>query len=323
MGGNALKGSNTRRYKKDEYFLLEKEVLQKIKSIFPGIKVSTIPAYHSKESFGDMDIVVGSSEIPSNLTEILVSEFNSKEVYRNSQYISFEYKEFQIDLIFVDASDVESAVTYFAFNDLSNLIGRVYHKFGLKYGERGLLLPVRTSIDHVHEEILVSKDTKKIMEFGGFSYERYCKGFDTLEDIFDFTASSKYFNPDIYLLDNRNAKARMRDSKRPTYMKFLKYCESLVVENPFKFKENKEEYLPMIFEEFSSVHEKWNSVLARVEEDRVCHEKYNGNIVRELLSIDGKELGSWMKNNREKFTREFVLYTTPDDIRSIIVKLGI
>lgn len=33
--------------------------------------------------------------------------------------------------------------------------------------------------------------------------------------------ASSFFNRDIYLLKNRNAKSRVRDSKRPSYMKFI------------------------------------------------------------------------------------------------------
>ncbi|WP_457824345.1 hypothetical protein, partial [Staphylococcus aureus] len=50
-------------------------------------------------------------------------------------------------------------------------------------------------------------------------------GFRNLLDIFQFVVSSPYANLDIYLLENRNHKSRIRDSKRPTYNAFLDWLE--------------------------------------------------------------------------------------------------
>src|SRR3546814_18504796 len=59
----------------------------------------------------------------------------------------------------------------------------------------------------------------------GYSPDGLDQGFETPEDIYSFVASSPFFSSDIFLLENRNAKARMRDKKRKMYMEFLLWCE--------------------------------------------------------------------------------------------------
>lgn len=55
MGGNALKNTVTRRYQRDEYLQVEREV---VALIGPLVAALHIPRYFpAKKSFGDLDIV--------------------------------------------------------------------------------------------------------------------------------------------------------------------------------------------------------------------------------------------------------------------------
>ena len=57
MGGNALKNTETRRYSEDEYFAIQPKIFNKLMLIEQGSSCYLIPAYCSKTSFGDMDIL--------------------------------------------------------------------------------------------------------------------------------------------------------------------------------------------------------------------------------------------------------------------------
>ena len=135
-----MKNVETRRYDRDEYFQLEAEVLSKLRTDFPARRVEAIRAYSQKPSFGDMDILFESDYLNINVIDYLKETFNSKEVVRNSHVYSFEYNNFQIDLILTSKANFDTSFTYFAYNDLGNLMRRVSHKLGFKYGHECLSL---------------------------------------------------------------------------------------------------------------------------------------------------------------------------------------
>jgi hypothetical protein len=105
MGGNALKNCTTRRYEADEYFALATEVREMLRDGFIHAdgntrRVEVVKAYHSKDSFGDLDVIFESDHLPHNFAEHLKRLFNPKEMVPNGKVYSLEYKEFQIDLVF-------------------------------------------------------------------------------------------------------------------------------------------------------------------------------------------------------------------------------
>jgi hypothetical protein len=300
MGGRALNGVVfTRRYEKNEYFKLRDEVTSKLIAAF-GRHFHFVAAYSDKESFGDLDIVVDKAEISQSWLEgFIIEGLKSKGLVKNSDVWSFEYKEFQIDLVFAVWPDW--TVLWMDFNDVSNLVGRVAHKFGLKFGQNGMYLPVRDG-DEKLGEILVSRNFDACLDFLGFDSAWHERGFDSLDDIYRFVSSSKYFNKDIYLLDNRNAKSRIRDAKRPTYTGFLKYCETLPSDHPkYEFNPDKSSYLDMIFDWFQSYHSvplQYNALLKERASEKAFKLKFNGGLVRGYTGLEGKELGIFMTKLR-------------------------
>jgi len=108
MGGNALKKTFTRRYMAGEYFFLENEVVGNLVSAYPELRVSTIPAYADKESFGDMDVMI---EYRDDIDYMdIVNSFSPNEVYRNGKVISFDYKDIQIDLVLTTLRPKEAKI---------------------------------------------------------------------------------------------------------------------------------------------------------------------------------------------------------------------
>lgn len=311
MGGNALHNCKTRRFQRDEYFRLEDEVIQKLNERFPQNKCLRIKTYQSKESFGDMDLIFESNQsVDWNTT--LTDLFNSKEIVRNGHVWSFEYKEIQVDLILTTTSKLETSQFYFQYSDMNNLVGRIAHKLGFKFGHMGLNCIIKDG-DYQFAELEVSKDLRKIYEFLGYDYDRYLKGFNELEDIFEFVASSKYFHKEIYLLHNRNHKSRIRDRKRKTYAAFLDWCEAKTdFINAYQWDSFEElggrvcneGYMNIAFEAFPDFKEKYEVTMIAFEKARAFKELYNGTIVMKITGLEGKELGAFMKSFKETIERE-------------------
>ena len=298
MGGNALKNTVTRRYTRDEYFAAWAEIYEKL-SGHTGRNVVLIPSYKEKDTFGDMDILIDTYDIPKHVftDSFLIDNFSANEIVRNGDVISFNYVDLQVDLIFTDTFDY--SLCYYSYNDLGNLVGRLAHKFGLKHGHNGLLLPIRDD-HHVYKEIVLTNDYDVTLEFLDLDVPTFHKGFNTLEDIFKYVSSSKYFRPEIYLFENLNNIQRTRDKKRPTYNKFLEWCKTQKFEQKewYTSKTDALNYAIEYFDEdnpvtlFRNVYENtFREIAAR----KYISSKFNGELVMEVTSLSGKSLGEFMK----------------------------
>lgn len=304
MGGNALKNVTTRRYQASEYHKLERDVCVMLRKHFPAnVVLMPILSYRNKESFGDMDILVSSDNLPTDWQVGVAELLQSKEVVRNGNVVSFEHKEFQIDLIATPTEDFVIADKYFAYNDLGNLLGRLANSLGLKLGHQGLFYNWQEGTEKYHTAVL-TKDWGLILSVLGLDLAHYRAGFDTLEDIFEFVASSRFFNPAIYLLANRNSRDRVRDEKRKTYTEFLDWCGRLAQPYPTRYPD-KETYLPYLFEMIPGFQELDTQVRAKWGRSKRLKAVFNGRIVSEATGLNGKELGAfmqWLTENTEDFT---------------------
>lgn len=307
MGGNALKTVTTRRYEREEYEALCTEVQDKICNY--GYWNFVIPAYKNKPSFGDMDILVDSQVDAHALITEAFSDHGAREIVANGNVYSFDYKEFQIDLIKTSLEDVGTSLRYFAFNDLGNLLGRVAHKMGFKLGHKGLSVIVKDG-DYVIDEFIISKTFNDILRFMGYDPEGYGH-FNDLIDIFKFTSSTPFFNKDIYLLDNRNNKSRVRDAKRPSYTAFLKWLEEQDDLPAYQWpsveerggRRLTEEMLDRAEEFFPGTKTKVNQLFERAALVKRSHAKWNGEVAMELSGLNGKELGQYMMNVKQEICR--------------------
>ena len=315
MGGNALKHCNTRRYERGEYLELEQQVLAKLRALFPGCRLEAIRAYRSKPSFGDMDLLLATdasfdAELAASglltLNELLRHHFHSAEVVQNSNCYSFEHQQFQIDLILMPAADFEPARHYFAWNDLGNLMGRIAHKLGLKYGHDGLWCVLREDTFQF-DELLVSRDIDAIAAFLGYDPVRLQAGFDTLEEMYAFAASSPFFNAEIFAFHNRNHANRVRDNKRASYNGFLQWLDGQtgLPAYPWQSFEDRggrvldSEHQQRAFAHFPGFAAEHAAAMIRFDEHRQAKRIFNGEQVSAWSGLQGVELGRLMRPLKE------------------------
>jgi hypothetical protein len=295
MGGNALKNYNVERKSKQDYNPIVQDVIAKMNSLFPDVKVAEIPAYSSKDTFGDADILIDRSNLPLNWAHQVEMEFGPQAFINNHPVYSFDYKQLQIDFILVPGESFEFSMAYSSYNDLGNLIGRIAHKMGLKFGHLGLMAPLRDN-DHQYAEIAVTYDPSEAMRFLGFDPAIHQKGFKNLNEIFEYVITSKYVHSDIFLLSNINHKARVRDAKRPTYKAFLEWLKEHPEANKTEWSESPEEkakikefYLNLAcktFPEFNKRYKEANAIHLKGKEQAA---RWNGHLVKEWTGLVGHD----------------------------------
>lgn len=295
MGGNIF--SNSTRLNQEQYQRLYQRL--NVEGTYE------IKSYASKESHGDLDIVVDSNHLLSfgirhaikshdvNFFKMfdlnVVDFFHNQNAGFSSIQVDFEGALFQIDFIF--SSLPSFAASYFSFNDLGNLIGRVAHSQGLKFGHEGLIYVLRDG-DQLIQEITLTTNFDQALEYLGFDVQRYHQGFVSLVDIFEFVCSSKYFNPEFYDLERRSHIARTRDRKRKTYQEFLKYINT----REFKERErlSKEHYLPKHWREFPKFKQEYDDCLHKHHITKQVRKHLNSDIIADLTGLQGKKLGMFI-----------------------------
>ena len=139
MGGNALKAFGAERKSKSDYQRIVRQTLNQIHHQFPECRLELIESYAAKKSFGDADILISQDQLPSDWEEKIKQALEFKHSTKNGNVFSCLVDNLQVDLIQTPEQTFEFAKNYFNFNDLGNLMGRVAHKMGFKYGHKGLL----------------------------------------------------------------------------------------------------------------------------------------------------------------------------------------
>lgn len=319
MGGNATKLHNPERLKTKEAYEIGDFYAAYLRILCREVDVkalaSPIVAYSNKETCGDIDIVVSKELLKLMSIEEIVKRISSIEgfdepfpIIKNSDTFSIAHwldvektKCFQVDLIFVPESSYHFAEGYFAYNDLGNLVGRVAHKMGLKFGHDGLWYPFRGDENYLFKEILITNSFPRAMSILGFDIDEWNQGFDDITDIFEYVCKSDYFNRDLYPLEHRSHKARIRDRKRPTYTSFLKYLD----DNPDipnrleNYPEDKDEWLTTLFGKFPEFEEEYRVCEFNLEKSRIVKNKFNGADYTNLTGLEGKELGMFIREFRK------------------------
>lgn len=314
IGGNIQFFTKTRRYSKSEYDRARSDVIWKLYSHVLDLEtqrgdienmVWDIESYHSKESFGDLDIVINSKYLKSNYIDIIVDKFNLRvgDWSKNGNVFSFVYQELQVDLIVTPDDDFHTSLDYFKFNDLSNIEGRIFHKLGLKHGHKGTHVIIKDG-DYEIGEILVTKSKKDAHEMIGLNHDEWEIGFDTMEDAYKWVVKSPFFNSEIYQYANRNHYSRTRDKKRVNYHNFLLWIETQHNLPNYPFEDVTEKdghnsrepfFTDIICKKFPHVKEQYDNLIAKHNEDKLFKEKFNGEFVMELTGLSGKELGMFMQ----------------------------
>lgn len=323
MGGNAFPEFKDKIVRLDagSFMAFQRDALDKLRKMDaknPRAVYSEIISYKSKPSFGDLDILYTSfrkeGELPT--ADEFAAALGAVGVMKNGPVASFAVPVngnslFQVDLIRVGYDEFDSAFSYFAYNDLGNLLGRVFHRAGFKLGHAGMSFVIRDekNSSHVAKEVVVTRSWKKALEFAGYDYSKWVDGFDTLEEIFEYAVSIPLANRTIFRLDETNHQARVRDRKRKTYQQFLTWVndpENGVPENEEISKSDlRLQWLTKAFKVFPGFRADYEAAQESMQKSRVARDRFNGELVRQITGLDGKDLGAFMTD----FVQNFVVRT--------------
>lgn len=240
--------------------------------------------------------------------DVTLTPHDPDRVPRATNVLSFAIEQLQIDLICRPREGFEMVLDYLSWNDLGNLIGKVAHKLGVKFGVNGLVLIVRDGA-HKLDLVTLSQNIAEILPFLGYDYSRWRKGFDTLEDIFTFAASTPYFNREIYQFANHGHKVRRRDEARPNYQAFLQWIESQEHLPAYPWSDFADDtkhqidgrQLANILHSFPQGRSHYEDILARSSLAQAAKALFNGDKVKAITGLEGPALGVFISSLQAEF----------------------
>jgi hypothetical protein len=329
MGGKALNkyGVFTERKGTEEFEQIGYQL--NVRVFFDlGLFTAVVTCYRTKADHGDLDMLI---KVPVNVQvdwkNYIQGAFNPQAINANGGVYSFDYKGFQVDFIPIPESKWETALIYFSYDPLGNIMGKTYHKFGLSYGWEGLFYKYRNPHGTNSENILLTNDARRIFDFGGYDYDRYLKGFDTLEEIFRFCIDGKYFDSEMFQMENLKSIDKKRNRKRGSYHLFLNYIKDNGINVHHPFFEDKFTYVFSINNSFPEANliDKINELEAKDARAKEISDKFNGEIVMEWLpDLKGKELGQAIGKFKDALGDkydEYILNTNIGEIRMDFMKI--
>ena len=319
MGGHALKYAKVTRKNRDEYFKINNEV-EKI--LNKALTIDFAPEIPGKESFGDLDVLYIPNEkehlkdINYNepIKDIIFKLFKPSEIVINGDVLSFDYQEFQIDMI--KCKHIDFAKFYLSYGDFGAIIGRIVNHYGFKFGHEGFWINVYTDQEnqfdetHSYGKIVLTTNPEEMCKFIGLKYEDWLT-IECKEDIFNFIKSSRFFKPEIFesLKATHHRKARLR----PFYLEFIAsigikeisggshYAENLQMEGIKYF--NKEKEFQEIFEQLNR----------KIE----IKKKFNGKMIIEM-GVEIKKIGEIIKKFKEKYDDDWILNNSQETINNTL-----
>jgi hypothetical protein len=342
MGGNAVKndGFPVIRLDKKEYEPLKNTIMNFLRSIYlkenewdDTYFLPQVPhTFEDKQSFGDIDILLDidglKSMDKSQLVEKMMNLFGVTQdteinpdyvrstVVKNGDAISvglpIDYAEpkngiFQVDLITSHTHYFDYNLNYFSWNDLGNLMGVIASKTNqLKHGHDGLHAMVRDG-DNYLGTVELTVDFNKALMFLGYDPKRYHQGFQNLEEIYEYVATPKWFNPEYFADANRSHVQRIRDRKRSTYRGFLEWCQEQTQKGAFKDKILLDDdfWRNRVLEHFPEFKEKEKAIFERNDKRKLIKGFFNAKFIQEIKpELQGKDLGQYMEKLKHHFKTE-------------------
>lgn len=313
MGGNALKKCFTRRYSKKEYEDICERVLEILKKY--GVTAYIPRTFPGKESFGDLDVVyTPKDDKPQSLLDpkVIAKEFNSCEYVVNGNVVSYEFEEFQVDLIKSTETIFENHCYYLDYNDLGGILGQITYQYRIKYGHKGLILTVHYKNDPTLPmgPIILTHEPREFYKFMGMDFSVLERGFQTEEEFFHFLTTCRFFKKEFFRDVNYNHGHRTRAKKRPLYGRFLDYLGDLGDERAevdvIAVQEETLRYFGK-FEEYERIKE-------RYEIKQAVKSKFNGEIVGRVTGRERQALGDFMKAFKDTYSNDWIYEHTAEEV---------
>ncbi|MCJ1258649.1 hypothetical protein MMC24_006482 [Lignoscripta atroalba] len=231
MGGKAfthgISALSTPRMPPTIYIALRDKYISLLSTLFAEA-ASPIEA-PEKDTYGDIDILVCGPKSPASIPS-LTAALNSKSTVGNGVTASFAvpYPDSAVDYVQLDLhvcgpSTFRWELFTHSHGDLWNLLGTSIRPWGLTANDVGFHVRIREieELDKKRSLVYLTSDPDAVIDFLGLERERYWQPFGTVEELYTYVTSMRFFRRDAYVRNGLKANDRKRMAQRPLYRRFV------------------------------------------------------------------------------------------------------
>lgn len=324
MGGSAFNmdahGLTTSRMDKKQYTALSNYLLPLLRLYFRN--VSTPPEAPGKETFGDLDIMVSQPldlhphEAILQICTRVLGDKCKKFIYNSPTTniaVIIDDIVAQLDIHVVPNEDLWGVDFWMhSWGDMGMIVSSTIKAWGLRLSaSRGLWVEVPG-----FGPLILSFDIERIIQFLGLDWDRYARGFDTLEEIYEWIEHIT-INEERIGVKAGGKVDRREHQKRSMWVAYWKRGEDARYDPS---DEEKSQVFSQALRYFRK-KEEYEGIIEQMAREKLAREKFNGFQVREWTGADGKRLGMLMKALKEdgRLNKEAVVDMKVEDIRSIVM----
>ncbi|CAO1605902.1 hypothetical protein XANCAGTX0491_009407 [Xanthoria calcicola] len=183
-----------------------------------------------KATFGDIDLLVATPRNSPFTVAAIAKALNAKRTLSFPPIYSLavphpeiEGNFVQLDIQVCEANRFEWEVFHKNHGDLWNVIGTGIRPFGLTANDMGLYLRI-PEIEHENRKramVFLSAEPDTVLSFLGLDSTSFSRPFDTVEAMFEFACSCRFFRPQTYEKDGLKSNDRKRMIQREIFKRFV------------------------------------------------------------------------------------------------------
>ena len=184
-----------------------------------------------KISHGDIDILVSGPHLATTVQSVsqalnakaLISTPGSPSTSFACPFPDLPDDYVQVDVHVCPASTFDWEFFTASHGDLWNLLGTSLRGFGLTTNNTGLNLRI-AEIEHLDRKksmLFLTSDPTSVLEFLCLDMKRYWRQFETVDDLYEYVVSMRFFKKETYVRDGLKSNDRKRMGKRPLFQRFV------------------------------------------------------------------------------------------------------
>jgi len=330
MGGSAFNlethGFTTSRMTKEQYDTVAEFIIPLLKEYFTTVRIP--PEAPEKLTFGDLDIMVmGPTKQHAYLPSVapFVEMLGNWKLLKGVIYstptsniaVTFPKEDIfvQVDVHVVERPELwEIEYWMHSYGDTGMIVSSMLKAWDLRLSSvRGLWVEIAE-----HGPFVLSLRMSQIANFLGLDWERHQKGFDTVDELFDWIQTLTIKGERIGI-KSKGKLDRKKKADRPMWVEFWSRGDLETAYEPSG--EEKDSVISAAVEDFDKGKE-WRQMYEAIERNKIVKEKFNGKKVEEWTGFSGKALGTLMKELRadERLTPQKVYELDEDEIKDIVMR---
>ncbi|KAI4257759.1 MAG: hypothetical protein LQ352_001534 [Teloschistes flavicans] len=183
-----------------------------------------------KTTFGDIDLIVSEAKTTPFPVDSIARALNAERTIHSNPISCFavpyperEGNYVQVDVYVCDPKYFDWEIFHQSHGDLWNLLGSSIRPFGLTANNTGLHVRIAEieSLDRKKSLISLTADPHAVLDFLHLDRAVLSRSFDTVESMFEFACSNRFFRPDAYIRHDLKANDRKRLAQRDLYRRFV------------------------------------------------------------------------------------------------------